>query len=362
MDIAALSSTPQHPPTVIDVRPVSKGAPETNDAGGSASGEAKPERSIWQRAFGDDGLNFSTLLDIINPLQHIPVVSTIYQKITGDVASPAANIIGGALFGGPIGFIVAAADSAIKGETGKDVGGHVLALFESAQPTDVAIAAANPKDAKPSLTVDDANTPDATADAGAVEVLADTPALVSPPPSPLPNASRPVIAQSDGPVRSAFVQANSARRAPGNGIGGSFVPFETRSTIAVPSMFAPISLASSSLGAFSPTVSNAAKRADTKAGPSVPDLKTLAANPDQMKKFRTMGMRPSNVKPAPLTPSALANAPKLPSGIDTATPRLDMPLNDGNSDGFSNLMARNLERYMSVKNQRPAPSRINQSF
>jgi hypothetical protein len=73
-------------------------------------------------------------------------------------------------------------------------------------------------------------------------------------------------------------------------------------------------------------------------------------------------MRPSNAKPAAMTPSAFANAPKLPSGIDTATPRTDMSASDSNSDGFANLMARNLERYMSVKNQRPAPSRINQSF
>jgi hypothetical protein len=361
MDIAAPSSTPQRLPTVVDIRPAPQSAPESNGASVSANGEAKPERSLWQRAFGDDGLSFSTVLDIVNPLQHIPIVSTIYQKITGDVASPAANIIGGALFGGPIGLMVAAADSALKGETGKDVGGHVFALFDSDPPTGTAIAAAAPA-AKPSPTVDDATASDASADGHVAEASADDapmPASLSPPPQP--NA-QPVVAQTDVPIRSAFVQANSARHASGNGIGGSFVPFETRSTIAVPSALAPIALTSSSLGTIAPTESRAAKLTGKNNGPIAPDLKTLAANPDQMKKLRMSGMRPTNEKPAPTIPSAFANAPKLPSGVDTATPRTDMPASDGNSDGFANLMARNLERYMSVKNQRPAPSRINQSF
>lgn len=46
--------------------------------------------------FGDDGLNFWDFLDIINPLQHIPVISTIYRQITGDEIGAAAKVIGGA--------------------------------------------------------------------------------------------------------------------------------------------------------------------------------------------------------------------------------------------------------------------------
>jgi hypothetical protein len=36
----------------------------------------------------DEGPTFAEFLDIINPLQHIPVVSTIYRAITGDQISP----------------------------------------------------------------------------------------------------------------------------------------------------------------------------------------------------------------------------------------------------------------------------------
>ncbi len=47
--------------------------------------------------WGSDGFSFKDVLDTINPLQHIPIVSTIYQSITGDVPSSGANIAGGAL-------------------------------------------------------------------------------------------------------------------------------------------------------------------------------------------------------------------------------------------------------------------------
>ena len=39
-------------------------------------------------AFGPDGFTFLDMLDIINPLQHIPVVSTLYRAITGDTIEP----------------------------------------------------------------------------------------------------------------------------------------------------------------------------------------------------------------------------------------------------------------------------------
>ena len=46
------------------------------------------------KPFGQDGMTFLDFLDIINPLQHIPLVSTIYRKITGDTIDPASRIAG----------------------------------------------------------------------------------------------------------------------------------------------------------------------------------------------------------------------------------------------------------------------------
>lgn len=80
--------------------------------------------------FGEDGLSFGDILDAINPLQHIPVVSTIYRAITGDQIDPGARLAGGAMFGGPIGFVASLINSAIESVSGEDIGGHVMALFE----------------------------------------------------------------------------------------------------------------------------------------------------------------------------------------------------------------------------------------
>ncbi|KZK83337.1 hypothetical protein PsAD13_02734 [Pseudovibrio sp. Ad13] len=47
------------------------------------------------------------LLDIINPLQHIPGVNTLYREITGDEASVRSRVAGSSLYGmiaGPLGM------------------------------------------------------------------------------------------------------------------------------------------------------------------------------------------------------------------------------------------------------------------
>ncbi|MDE1938777.1 MAG: hypothetical protein KGI68_07140 [Alphaproteobacteria bacterium] len=76
------------------------------------------------------GFSFGDLLDIINPLQHIPVVSTIYRAITGDQIGTPEKIAGDTLYGGVIGFIASVADSAFQAITGKNVGDTVLAFLE----------------------------------------------------------------------------------------------------------------------------------------------------------------------------------------------------------------------------------------
>ena len=60
--------------------------------------------------FGGDGFTFGDLIDIINPLHHIPVLGNIYRKLSGDTIDPAARLAGGTLFGGPIGAALAVAE------------------------------------------------------------------------------------------------------------------------------------------------------------------------------------------------------------------------------------------------------------
>lgn len=72
--------------------------------------------------------SFADVIDIINPLQHLPVIGTIYRKLTGDTIKPMSNIIGGALFGGPVGAVASTANVVIKSATGKDVTENAFAL------------------------------------------------------------------------------------------------------------------------------------------------------------------------------------------------------------------------------------------
>jgi len=66
------------------------------------------------KLFGDDGLTFRDLLDLINPLHHIPVIGTIYRRLTGDTIDPAMRIIGGGLLGGPIGAAASLAGAVVE--------------------------------------------------------------------------------------------------------------------------------------------------------------------------------------------------------------------------------------------------------
>lgn len=82
------------------------------------------------QAFGPDGFTFLDFLDIINPLQHIPFVGTLYRNMTGDEIDPGSRVAGATLFGGPVGTVVALANVSIEESTGKDMGDHMMAWFD----------------------------------------------------------------------------------------------------------------------------------------------------------------------------------------------------------------------------------------
>lgn len=93
---------------------------------------------------------FSDLLDFINPLQHIPVVSTLYREATGDSISSAARIIGGGIFGGIPGLVASAANAVLDAATGQDAGEIMMsALKDISSPTTTLDAKALVNDGAP---------------------------------------------------------------------------------------------------------------------------------------------------------------------------------------------------------------------
>lgn len=83
---------------------------------------------------GDFG--FAELVDVINPLQHLPGISAVYRELTGDTIEAPARIAGGMLYGGPVGFVASAFETLMTEATGDDLGGHVIAsLFGEDTPS-----------------------------------------------------------------------------------------------------------------------------------------------------------------------------------------------------------------------------------
>ncbi|WOF75825.1 hypothetical protein QMT40_003503 [Parvibaculaceae bacterium PLY_AMNH_Bact1] len=97
----------------------------------------------------DDGFSFDDFLDMINPLQHLPVISTLYREMTGDEMEPAARIVGGAIYGGPIGAGISVAEAVIEQVTGDDLGGHVMSMFQSSDTPPTMTAATSRDSTQP---------------------------------------------------------------------------------------------------------------------------------------------------------------------------------------------------------------------
>ncbi len=102
----------------------------------SAPKEIDKPSGAWEKStFG-----FGDFIDMINPLQHLPVISTIYRQLSGDEMGSAPRMIGGAIFGGLLGSWVSGLASAVANvfstnATGKDIGDHVLELARPANKT-----------------------------------------------------------------------------------------------------------------------------------------------------------------------------------------------------------------------------------
>jgi hypothetical protein len=113
--------------------------------------EPNPALSLAEQAGGektsDKSFGFLDLVDMINPLQHIPIVSTIYRSVTGDTIKPVAQILGGAAFGGILGAASGIANAIVTEATGADIGENLIGLAMGGgsreDPHDTTIAVAN---------------------------------------------------------------------------------------------------------------------------------------------------------------------------------------------------------------------------
>lgn len=176
-------TTVANAPLVIDnIRPggTSAGAPAT------------------QANKGDSEVSFWDFVDIINPLQHLPIISTIYREITGDTIKPLARVAGGALFGGAIGAALAVVTEVVEEAAGLNDGETLLSLFDG---DDSAPAGAESQLAAADADGEGAATGSAVlpASAGALASAASTP------------ASSAAAAASSAPTAAATTAGDDAR-------------------------------------------------------------------------------------------------------------------------------------------------------
>lgn len=83
------------------------------------------------RGFGD-------LLQALNPLQNLPIVGTLYREMTGATIEPSARVLGGLIYGGPIGMASALVNAIVEDGSGKDIGGHMLAMVSGPEKGNIA--------------------------------------------------------------------------------------------------------------------------------------------------------------------------------------------------------------------------------
>lgn len=143
----------------------------------------------------DSGFSFKDLLDIVNPLQHIPVVGTLYRHITGDTIKTFPKIAGDTLYGGVEGFAGSLADTIFEKVTGKSFGDTIYDmasnLIEGGSSSDAPATTAVASN-EPSL-LDRIENFFSPADTSAVASTAAVDATATPVPSGAPALTAPAV-------------------------------------------------------------------------------------------------------------------------------------------------------------------------
>lgn len=251
---------------------------------------AKDERGFFDRLWGKEGFSFGALLDIVNPLQHIPIVGTVYRAMTGDSIGPASRIAGGTLFGGVIGLVASSLDSLVEGETGRDVGQHILAMkSEADKPADPATPTGR-REREPVLYAGD----------------------FSPRPDPM-IAPATLLADAAAETPSTIAQAAQISPAPIQAAPAQAAPMQAAATSAI----APPAVQQAANGAGGNAVPLATSVIRGRAASALPTPQTLAADPALLRQMQTTRAAATAPQNQPRNASSIDTTIRAKSAIDT---------------------------------------------
>ncbi len=296
----------------------------------SASGEADPRDDVIGRhqddgqppseaGWGEDGIGFSDFLDILNPLQHIPGVSTVYREITGDTIAEAPRAVGGMIWGGPFGLVAAVANSITEAETGRDIGGNAIALATGDPGDSVDPAISDP--ANGLMLADGAAAPMDPAGAAPNDAQVQLAALTAPPRTLDPfNASNPAISAAlpGGTMPASVLPAGlvAAGQVASGGVAGALGGIQSFSGSAAGALDRLVARS----GGPAPSVSTASLMRDT-----LPPSQGGAAAPPRQILPSSLGVGASPQPASPLPSSSSQVRLGVPSlaRSDTAAEMLD---------------------------------------
>ena len=104
----------------------------------TAPAPTRPTADPAPAGWGGDGFGFNDFLDLINPLQHVPGVSTLYRAVTGDAIADEARFIGHIVYSGPLGLIAATAETLATDRDGRGLSENLAAWWGGEGKTAVA--------------------------------------------------------------------------------------------------------------------------------------------------------------------------------------------------------------------------------
>lgn len=108
-------------------------AAKRNPSVNQAAGNMQPA----QQQISDDDMSFWDFVDVVNPLQHIPFVNTVYRDLTGDTIKPSTQMAGSILFGGPFAMVAGAYNAMFEQTGGMDMANTMVAALSGDSAVEV---------------------------------------------------------------------------------------------------------------------------------------------------------------------------------------------------------------------------------
>ena len=170
----------------------------------TAPAPTRPTADPASAGWGGDGFGFNDFLDLINPLQHVPGVSTLYRAVTGDAIADEARFIGHIVYGGPLGLIAATAETLATDRDGRGLSENLAAWWGGEAET--AVAARRPG---PPTALQAPRDSAATGAAAADRALAPTPPA-TPKSAAALTAESASLQQVRGDLLDAFIQRQNS--------------------------------------------------------------------------------------------------------------------------------------------------------